>query len=159
MSLNQVWTILAEHKWETAAIIVLVLSLIQITPIKINPWNWLIKGIRSVFGIKEINEKLGKVETQIEENQKETNAKIGELEDRVNEGQAIQSRVRILRMGDELRLKVPKSRDSFDQVMDDITRYNAYCRAHPEFPNDKTVLTAKVIEEKYQECLKENSFL
>jgi len=159
MSLNEIWEIIVNNKGIFAIVILLLLSLVEISKVKLNPWSWLVKGIRSIFGIKQLNEQIEKIETKIEENQKETNAKIDKLENRVDEGQAIQSRVRILRFGDEIRRKTPQSRDSFDQVMDDITRYCAYCRQHPDFPNDKTVLTTKIIEEEYQKCLKENSFL
>lgn len=159
MTLNEIWEIIVNHKGVVAIVILLLLSFVEISKIKLNPWSWLVKGIRSLFGIKQLNEKIEKIEATIEENQKETNKKIDKLENRFDEGQAIQARVRILRFGDEIRRRTPESRDSFDQVMDDITRYNAYCRQHPEFPNDKTVLTTKVIEEEYQRCLKENSFL
>lgn len=159
MSLSEIWGIITNNKGAVVIAILLLLSLVEISKIKLNPWSWLVKGIRSVIGIKDLNTKIEQIETAIEENQKETNDKIDQLEHRFDEGQAIQSRVRILRFGDEIRREEDHSKDSFDQVMDDITRYKDYCRTHPEFPNDKTVLTTKIIEEEYQKCLKENSFL
>lgn len=159
MALNDIWDIICNNKGVVAIVVLALLSLVEVSKIKINPWSWLVKGIRSVIGIKDLNEKVEKIETTIEENQKEMNEKIDKLENRVDEGQAIQSRVRILRFGDEIRRTERHSKESFDQVMDDITRYHAYCIKHPEFPNDKTVLTAKIIEEEYQRCLKENEFL
>lgn len=159
MSLSEIWGIITNNKGAVVIAILLLLSLVEISKIKLNPWSWLVKGIRSVIGIKDLNTKIEQIETAIEENQKETNDKIDKLENRVDEGQAIQARVRILRYGDDVRRKERHTKDSFDQVMDDITRYHAYCRQHPEFPNDKTVLTTKVIEEEYQRCLRENDFL
>ena len=81
------------------------------------------------------------------------------LENRVDEGQAIQSRVRILRFGDELRSNIKKSKDSYDQVLDDITRYNQYCSTHEDFRNDMTVLTSQIIKKTYEEHLLRNDFL
>ena len=159
MSLNEIGTLLAEHKFAATAIVILVLSLIQVTPIKLNPWSWLINGLRSVFGIKDLNEKMEKVETQITKNQKETNEKIEQLEERVDKGQAIQARVRILRFGDDVRRKVKRSKESYEQTMDDITRYKQYCQSHPNFKNDMTVLTVQIIEEDFKRCMKENDFL
>ena len=159
MTFNEIVELTTAHKGVVVVIVLLLLSLVEISKIKINPWTWFVKGIRSIIGIKDLNDKIEKIETKIEENQKETNEKIDKLEGRVDEGQAIQSRVRILRFGDEIRKHDKHSHDSFDQVMDDITRYNAYCKLHPDFPNDKTVLTTKIIEETYQNCLKENAFL
>ena len=159
MALNDIWDIICNNKGVVAIVVLALLSLVEVSKIKINPWSWLVKGIRSVIGIKDLNEKFEKIENTIEENQKEMNEKIDKLENRVDEGQAIQSRVRILRFGDDLRRSQKNSKDSFDQVLDDITRYNAYCIQHPEFPNDKTVVTTKIIEEEYQRCLKENDFL
>ena len=100
-----------------------------------------------------------KVETQITENQKETNEKIEQLEERVDKGQAIQARVRILRFGDDVRRKVKRSKESYEQTMDDITRYKQYCQSHPNFKNDMTVLTVQIIEEDFKRCMKENNFL
>lgn len=159
MTLNEILDIIVAHKGIATIIILALLSLVEISKIKINPWSWLVKGLRSVIGIKDLNDKIEKIENKIEENQKETNDKIDKLENRVDEGQAIQSRVRILRFGDDIRRGTTQSQDSYSQVMDDITRYNAYCKQHPEFPNDKTVLTTKIIEEEYQKCLKDNNFL
>ena len=41
----------------------------------------------------------------------------------------------------------------------DITAYETYCKAHPEFPNNRTRAAEKFISETYDECLRENKFL
>lgn len=140
--------LLMQHKAILGAIIILLLSSIEILPVKLNPWSWMLGLIRKLNGIDILEKKIDILSNNM-----------SKLEDRVDEGQAIQSRVRILRFGDELRLNQKHSEDSFNQILDDITRYNKYCDAHPDFPNEKTVSTAKIIKRSYEEALRTNSFL
>jgi hypothetical protein len=141
MTLLGIVQLLISHKAILTVIIIVILSSIEILPIKLNPWSWLIKGIRKLNGTEIIEKKLDN------------------LENKVDEGQAITSRARILRFGDELRIKIPHSKESYDQILDDIKRYNQYCIEHPKFENDKTVLTSQIIETKYKEHLLGNTFL
>lgn len=125
-----------EKNW---LIIIVVLSLIQIAPIKISPWSWIGKWLGKIIGVKALDEKVMKLEE-----------KVDNLETKVDKNQAITSRVRILRFGDELLRNVEHSKESFDQVLEcDITGYNNYCKEHPDFENDKTVMTTKIIKETY----------
>lgn len=138
-----------EHKALLVALIMLLLSSIEILPIKLNPWSWLLGLIRKLNGIDVIEKKMDNLAESVTK-----------LEDRVDEGQAVQARVRILRFGDELRSgAIKKSKDSYEQVLDDITRYNKYCDVHRDFQNDMTVITAKIIKQSYEEHLLRNDFL
>ena len=120
-------------------LIVIILSLVQIAPVKLNPWSWVGKWIGKIIGVKDLSEKVDKIEYKVDQNE------------------AITSRVRILRFGDEIREGTKlHSKESFDQVLDDITRYDAYCKQHPEFENAKTVLTTKVIKETYKKLYEEH---
>ena len=69
------------------------------------------------------------------------------------------SRTHIFRFGDELLHGVDHSKEHFDQVLDDISKYEKYCRTHQDYPNDKAVATIKQIKKTYQKCLEKNSFL
>ena len=125
-----------QHNW---FFIVIVLSLVQIAPIKISPWSWIGAWFGKIIGVKELSEKVDKLEYKVEQNE------------------AITSRVRILRFGDEIRDgEILHSKESFDQVLNDITRYDAYCKEHPEFENAKTVLTTKVIKDTYTKLYEEH---
>lgn len=70
-----------------------------------------------------------------------------------DERYAISGRIRILRFEDELQEGKRHSKDSFDQVMSDISSYNKYCNEHPGFKNDQTVATVKHITDVYTERL------
>ena len=54
-------------------------------------------------------------------------------------------------------LIIPK--EHFDNILRDITNYDHYCAAHPEFENNVTKMTAQRIEEIYHRCLADNDFL
>lgn len=140
--------LIMSNKALLGAVVILLLSSIEILPIKLNPWSWMLGLIRKINGTDVIEKK---VDTLADSMIK--------LENRVDEGQAIQARVRILRFGDELRSNIKKSKDSYDQVLDDITRYNQYCSTHKDFQNDMTVLTSQIIKKTYEEHLLRNDFL
>lgn len=122
-------------------IIILVISLIQITPIKINPWSAVGKWIGKIIGIITLKEEVVKLSEELKENE------------------AITSRTRILRFGDEMLNNQKHSQEHFIQILKDIDTYEQYCEKHPKFPNNNTVLTAKRIKEQYDECLKNHTFL
>ena len=84
---------------------------------------------------------------------------IKKLDDKGDEREAINKRVRILRFEDELQEGRSHSKDSFDQVLSDISGYNAYCDKHPEFKNEQTVATVEHIKQVYRERLEKHDFL
>jgi len=124
-------------------LLTLLLACIEISPIKISPLAWIGRRMN-----KELVKKVD-----------DLNDKVVQIEDTVNEQNAITCRVRILRFGDEIIHGDKHSKDSFDQVLEDIDTYEAYCLAHPEFKNNKTVITSKKIKDVYADCIDKNSFL
>lgn len=125
----------------------LLMTMIQITPIKINPWSWLGKMIgRAING-----EVLDKVDTLSED--------VKTLKDEDAEQWASLSRSHILRFGDELLHGTPHSKEHFDQILLDISKYETYCDEHPNYKNNIANATIKQIKNTYQKCLEENKFL
>lgn len=76
-----------------------------------------------------------------------------------DERNAVEFRVRILRFEDELLEGRKHSKDSWDQVMGDITGYEQYCATHPDFKNNQTQATIAHIERSYQERLDKHDFI
>jgi hypothetical protein len=72
---------------------------------------------------------------------------------------ARQARIRILRFSDECAEGVRHSESLFDDILDDIDRYEAYCNAHPEFPNNKGRVAMERIKTIYEKCKRNNTFL
>lgn len=92
--------------------------------------------------------------------------KITTLEDKIDkvdanraEDAAVESRVRMLHFADELYEGRRHSKDSFDQAIDDCTRYDKYCADHPEFRNNQTAITEEFIKKTYAERLEKHDFL
>ena len=122
------------------AMIILLLSIIEICPIKINPWSVVGGWIGKLLGINAVAKKLDALEKKVDENQATT------------------IRVRILRFEDELQTEKIHSKDSWDQVMDDIRRYEIYTESHPEFKNNITIASTRHIKKKYEELLEKRAW-
>ena len=122
-------------------------TLIQISPIKLNPWSWLAKKIGEAVN-KPLMDKIEKIET-----------KVDKLEKSRGEENAENRRVRILRFSDELQHGVRHSQEHFDQILLDITVYNQYCADHKDFLNDRTVIATERIKSSYRTRLERNDFL
>ena len=133
-------------QWTGGGLLIL-LTLIQIAPIKINPWTWLIRK----FGDALSHNTIAKVDNLIR--------KVDLLEKDISQDRAQNARSRILRFGDELRLKQNHSKDMFDSTLIDIDIYEKYCLKHAEFANNVTLATIAIIKDTYQECLINNNFL
>lgn len=122
-------------------------TLIQIAPIKIDPWTSLARAIgRAING--EVIEKVDKLEKDV-----------GSINEKVDESGAKTARARILRFGDEIIHGVRHSKEHFDDILDDIKDYDIYCETHPHFKNGKTGLTSNLIKETYNKCLHEHDFI
>lgn len=128
-------------------VILILLTLIQITPIKINPWSWIAKRVgRAING--EVLEKVNSIDKDVKE-----------LKDNDAEQWASLSRTHILRFGDEILHGVGHSKEHFDQILVDISKYEAYCREHPEYFNNIANATIHQIKKTYQKCFENDGFL
>ena len=122
-------------------------TLIQIAPIKINPWSWLV-GLIHKFLFGKIEEKLDAI-----------GKKVDKLESQQEEDKATQARTHILRFADELYNGGHHSKEYFDDILGDIDKYEKYCESHPDFLNNKTALSTQRIKETYEQLMVEHRFL
>ena len=123
------------------------MTLLQIAPIRIDPWSWIAHRIgRAVNG--EVIERMEKLEQSVKS-----------IRDASDEREAKATRVRILRFGDEILHGIHHSKEHFDQILRDITEYEQYCKEHPEFVNNMTMLTTRHIMETYSACFEQHTFL
>ena len=86
----------------------------------------------------------------------------GKLDEHIKEdehGNMKLTRARILTFNDELRRGVLHSEEHFNDCLDDIDHYEQYCNSHPDYPNNKAQAAIRHINEVYDKCLRENSFL
>lgn len=89
----------------------------------------------------------------------ELRAEIRSIDEKGDQRDAVEARVRILKFNDDLLEGRRHSKDSYDQAMSDITRYEQYCNEHPNFKNHQTVLTIANINNSYAERLEKHDFL
>ena len=132
----------------------LVATVVQISPIKINPWSWLLGGIGRAIN----SEVLGKVE-EIKKAQKETREVLDKHIRVDNERNADLHRSRILQFNNELLRGIPHTREDFIEVLAEIDHYERYCREHDEYENHRAVHAIANIERVYDERLKKRDFL
>ena len=153
--------LLAEYGAAGGICLVVLLSLVEISPIKINPWSKLFRSLGKALN-KDMLEEINGLKTELtslKEEIKKVDDRVDKMDSRIDENNAIQCRSRILRFGDEVSHGQNHSRDHFKQIFCDITTYNSYCHSHPEFQNDMTKITSKRIEDDYMERDKRDTFL
>ena len=128
MNLNEL--LISLNLGNVCVIIALVLSLIQISPIKINPWSAFGRWIRKQLALEEIKDDL--------------------MDAR---------RTRILRFDDELIEHKQHRKDMFDAILVDCDKYEKYCKEHKGYINSVANDSIKHIKEVYAELKRDNTFL
>lgn len=128
-------------------VVLILMTLIQITPIKINPWSWIARMIG-----RAIN---GEVLTKVDNLGKE----LADHKEKSEERHATLCRAHILRFGDEVLHGIPHSKEGYDNILIDIDSYEEYCDKHPGYKNNIAVETIKHIKTMYQKHLIDDSFL
>lgn len=113
--------------------LIVILSIIQVTPIKINPWSWILRTV-------------GKALT-------------ADVLDKLSETEADTARYRIIRFDDEIRHNTSHSEEHFNQILSDIDLYEHYCNTHHDYKNSKAVMAIAKIKETYEKCKQDNSFI
>ena len=128
-------------------ILLVVLTLFQIAPIKINPWSWLGRSIGRAINTEVIS-KVDSLSTELADHKAKS-----------EERHATLCRAHILRFGDEVLHGVPHSKEGYDNILLDIDSYEEYCEGHPGYKNNVALETIKHIKKMYQKHLEEDSFL
>lgn len=119
-------------------------TLIQISPIRIDPWTWLAKLAHRLL-LGGVDDKLASIEK-----------KIDRVENTIEEREAVLARTHILRFNDELHNGIKHSNEYFLQTIDDIAKYNQYCDSHPDFANGRTVVACQNISDTYKRLYDEH---
>lgn len=155
--------------------LLLLLSLIQVSPIKVNPWTWIAKMMKlglTYFGrvtnselmveVSSIKEEMADLKSDVaavKEDVSGVQKQVEQMSSTTSEQAAISARARILRFGDEVLHGQRHSKDHFDSVLRDAKMYTRYCASHPEFENGVTEPTIERIKDVYAERLEKNDFL
>lgn len=127
--------------------IVAISAIIQISPIKLNPWSWIANKVGHAIN-KEVLDKVDRLECDLKK-----------MKDSQDERNAKSARSKILEFGDELLHDINHSKEAFDDILTIITEYEQYCEDHPKFKNRMTERTVRHIVAIYDKCREEHTFL
>lgn len=159
--------------------VLFLLSIIQISPLRLNPWTWIsrkfgasvTKAMEDEIGglkeeIKALKEQQRQDALEVAARLDNVDAAVGgsmkgmaALANRLEEQVAVTARHRIVRTNDELLRGVRHTKENLDQSLYDIKAYESYCGRHPEFRNHMISLSIENIQDVYRRCMKDRSFL
>lgn len=128
-------------------LLAVLLTLVQIAPIKINPWSAIAKAIgRAVNAdvLRELDTVTQKLDTHIR------------VDDERN---ADSYRTRILQFNNELLREIQHTREDFIEILAVIDDYESYCRSHKEYKNNRATCAIENIKRVYMERLQKHDFL
>jgi hypothetical protein len=128
-------------------VLLILMTLVQITPIKINPWSWIARGIGRAIN-KDVLTEVSTIKVELADHKAKS-----------EERHATLCRAHILRFGDEVLHGIPHSKEGYDNILLDIDSYEEYCDEHPGYKNNVALATIKNIKRMYQKHLEEDSFL
>ena len=137
-----------------AVTLVLVLSIVEVSKIKFNPWSMIVGSIGRTLN-KDVMDELRKVKEEVDKASLEVRMLKKDFE-RTN---AVNARVRILHFGDEILHDEKHTKEHFDQVLRDCNLYCQYCEEHKDFENHVAVQTIKLIEDTYRQHMENRDFL
>lgn len=138
-------------------------TLIDIAPIKIDPWKWIIKGIGDlIFGEirKEISE-LKQDMTDLKEDRKEIlemKQNVTDLKKDFEDNKAKEKRWHILDFVNSCRRGEEHSREEWSHAMSELAEYEVYCELH-KITNGVIEEDAKYLRHLYYERNLKNDFL
>ena len=128
-------------------LLAVLLTLVQIAPVKINPWSAIAKAIGKAINadvLRELDTVTQKLDTHIR------------VDDERN---ADSYRTRILQFNNELLREILHTREDFIEILAVIDDYESYCRDHKEYKNNRAVCAIENIKRVYMERLQKHDFL
>ena len=137
----------------SAALLVL-LTLVQVAPIRVNPWTAIAKGLGRAFNA-DVLKSLEEVKARQQAAQKQ-------LDDHIkadDERDADRHRERILRFNNELLRDIDHTREDFIEILAVIDNYERYCKTHEDYKNNRAVHAIANIGRVYDERLQKHDFL
>ena len=128
-------------------ILLVALTLIEIAPIKINPWSKIGKAIgKRVSG--DVIEKLDETRKTLDDHIRADDARNADMH-----------RAAILRFNNELLRDIPHTREEFFEVLSEIDFYEQYCDTHKEYINNRAIHAVANIKRVYDDRLIKHDFL
>lgn len=127
--------------------LVVLMTLVQIAPVKVNPWSAIGRMIGKALN-GDVIEKLEKVEHQLDEHVRMDDERNTDLH-----------RAYILRFNTELLRNIRHTEEDFNEILYNIDCYEKYCEEHPKYQNNRAVHAIRNIKRVYDECMVNHDFL
>lgn len=141
-------------------VVLVLLTLVQITPLKLNPWSVVSRGLKKLASsigsamnggiLEKMNELEGKIES--------IDKKLESHERSSEKSKADEKRASILRFNRELLRDLPYTMEDFIEVLSYIDFYESYCTDHPEYENNRAVMAIQNIKDSYRKHLEKHDF-
>lgn len=124
-------------------IVIIAVCFIKIPKIELNIWGIIGKSIN-----KDITSKVNNLKSEVSELKNDF------------EVHAVNScRERILRFNSEIMSdNKTHNKEYYDEILSDIDKYEHYCLNHPDYPNNKAMLSIENIKKTYSDLLERGDF-
>ena len=173
---KDVLTLMGGNKTLTVIFITIALGVVQISPIKLEPWTLIAKLFSSILNIigksllVSVTDEMKKLETKMDTTDKSMTEEVASIKDNIrslkddidhlkNDNKALreeaatrdamQRRTRFVRFADEIRCGQNHSSDHYHAILIDITEYELYCSSHPFFKNEIAAESIRLIRDTY----------
>ena len=142
MNLTDLIKILQENNLIHFAVIIAV-CFIKIPKIELNIWGIIGKSIN-----KDVTSKINTL-----------NSEVSELKNDFEIHTVNSCRERILRFNSEIMSdNKTHNKEYYDEILSDIDKYEHYCLNHPDYPNNKAMLSIENIKKTYSDLLERGDF-
>lgn len=150
----QILLAIKDHVSTILAALAALSIVIEVAPIKINPWSRLAENIGKAFN-KPTLDKIASVEQRLRETNEKLDGHIANDELQ----KAEDARAAALRFNNELLRNIPHTREEYFEVLQKIDIYEDYCNRHKEYENNRAVHAIANINRVYDERLAKHDFL
>ena len=142
MNLTDLIKILQDNNLIQFAVIIAV-CFIKIPKIELNIWGIIGKSIN-----KDVTSKVNNL-----------NSEVSELKNDFEVHAVNSCRERILRFNSEIMSdNKTHNKEYYDEILSDIDKYEHYCLNHPDYPNNKALLSIENIKKTYSDLLERGDF-
>lgn len=138
---------LSEFLLSGGGLLFALLSLVEVAPVKWNPWSALAKALGRAVNADLLRE-LSATKAALEEHIR--------LDDERN---ADGHRAKILAFNTELLRGIDHTREDFIEVLAEIDQYESYCHSHPDYKNNRARHAVANIGRVYDDRLAKHDFL
>lgn len=126
--------------------LIVLLSLVEVAPVKFNPWSWLAKRLGNALNadvLAEVRETRKRLDDHVK------------MDDQRN---ADLLRSRILQFNCELIEDRKHTREDFIEILTVIDSYEDYCHDHPEYKNNRCTHAVANVKRVYDDRLEKHDF-